>query len=449
MGRRLLALTVISGILYIIKEVLPESLIEPGAIATLSFGFLILTSYIIAAVLARVGLPKITGYIVAGMLFGPSILGFMSNDVLSDLKLVDDLALTFIAFAAGGELRMAMLKERKRSIGSTLVCLIIIVLLGVTFSIVALRSFFPFTVGRPFIEALAIASILGVIAVARSPSSAIAIISETKASGRFTEMVLGVTVAADVLTIFLFAIVLSLAELALTPGKAFDFVFLIGIGSEVLFSLIIGAALGQIISFYLKSIKANFTVFILGVAFLVTKFSGAFGVWLDGEFGVHFHLEPMLICLTAGFFIQNVSKLGDSFLKVIDRSSLPIYAVFFSISGASLRLEALEETWLWALLLVVLRLVFVNMGTYLGGWLAKDPPIFQKASGLSFVTQAGVSLGLAKLVAEKFPDIGEGLATLVVATIAINQVIGPVTFKKALSLVGETKQARLAKLLKG
>ncbi len=429
--------------MYLVMAVLPASLIVPAASSTISFGFLILTAYLVARLLQRVGLPKITGYIFAGMLFGPSGLGLLQQATIEELKLVDDLALTFIAFAAGGELRLAMLRERRRSIALTLVCLIVFVLLGVTFSIIAFRSVFPFTAGRTFSQALSIAVICGVIAVARSPSSAIAIISETKARGPFTETVLGVTVAADVLTIFLFAIALSFAELALSADGSFDVVFLLGIGSEVAASLVIGLVLGRVVALYLDRVRTARTIFVLCAAFLVTKFSHGFAGLLDAEFNVHFHLEPMLICLTAGFCVQNLTKHGDAFLKVIDRSSLPIYAVFFALSGAALRLDALEQTWHWALVLVGLRAVFIYGSTFLGGRLAADPLRFQRASGLGFLTQAGVSLGLAKVVSERFPGFGNDLATLIVATIAVNQIIGPVAFKQALTYVGETKAAKL------
>jgi Kef-type K+ transport system membrane component KefB len=434
-------LIVISFIVYILVAVLPAQYVVADAGSTLLFGFLILSAYLAAALLRRLGFPMITGYIAAGMLFGPWMLGLLSHEVLGELKLVDDLALTFIAFAAGGELRLAVLKERKRSIVFTLFFQLSIVLVGVTLSILALKDFFPFTAGRAFAEALAVAVICGVVAVARSPSSAIAIISETKARGPFTEMVLGVTVAADVLAIFLFAIAFSFSEVVISPLKNVDFIFLIGIGSEVGASLILGLVLGRGISLYLEKVRSDLTIFILGMAFIITRFSYGLGALFEAEFDIQFHLEPMLICLTAGFFVQNRSKNGDAFLKVIDRSSLPIYAVFFAISGAALNLEALESMWLWALVLVFLRGVFIYIGAFVGGRLSSDPLRFQKASGLGFLTQAGVSLGLVKIVAEKFGSIGVDLATLLVATIAINQVLGPVALKQALSFVGETRAA--------
>ncbi len=444
--RHILVLLVISGIMYLLKGMLPESLSNPYASATLSLGFLIIASYLIAKILLKAGLPKITGYIVAGILFGPSVLGFLTQEVLDDLKLVDDLALTVIAFAAGAELRMSILKERKKSIAFTLVAQILIVIVGVTASIWAISGHFSITAGKPMAHVLAIAAICGVVAVARSPASVIAIISETGARGAFTEMVLGVTVAADVLTLFLFATVLSLAEILMSGAGGFDFVFLAGIGVEVVASVAIGFLLSIGIAAYFKHVNAQQMIFVLGLAFLVTKFSSGLAWLLDDQFELHFHLEPMLICMTVGFFVQNRSAYGDRFLKTIERASLPIYATFFAISGATLALATLRETWHFALVLVVLRIVFLYVGSWVGGRLATDPRPFQKVSGLSFLAQAGVSLGLAKIVGERIHGVGPELCALIIAAIGLNQILGPITFKWALSYVGETKDKRTSSI---
>ncbi len=422
---------------------LPGEFVVLNATGTLSFGFLILSAYLLAALLKRFELPQITGYILAGMLLGPSILGFLSTEALEDLKLIDDLALAFIAFAAGAELRLGSLRKRRRSIAYGTACSLIIVFMGVVSAVLAFRSVFPLTAGLSFVQAFAVASILGVIAVARSPSSAIAIISETRSRGPFTDTVLGVTVVADVLTIFLFAVALSFMEATLLRGGAFDYRFFLGVGSEVLLSVIIGVVVGKGVVLYLQKVKVELIVFILGTAFLVTKASHWFAHLLDNQFDIRFHLEPMLICLTAGFFIQNRSKTGPTFLKVIERSSLPIFAVFFALSGAALELGALKTTWHFAVGLVFLRGALIWGSAKVGGHLAGDSVRFNKAYGFAFLTQAGVSLGLAKVIADRFGDLGTDLATLIIAAIAINQVVGPVAMKQALSFVGETKRARL------
>jgi Kef-type K+ transport system membrane component KefB len=126
-------------------------------------------------------------------------------------------------------------------------------------------------------------------------------------------------------------------------------------------------------------------------------------------------------------------------METIDRSSLPIYVIFFSLAGAALKIDALSQTWLIALLLVAVRSLLIWIGAYLGGSLAGDPSRMRRMSGLSFITQAGVSLGLAGIVARSFPEWGAALSTTIVAIVALNQIIGPITFKLALGAVGEAR----------
>jgi Kef-type K+ transport system membrane component KefB len=126
-------------------------------------------------------------------------------------------------------------------------------------------------------------------------------------------------------------------------------------------------------------------------------------------------------------------------MEQVDRSSLPIYVIFFSLTGAALDITALKETWLIAVMMATVRFVLVWLGAYLGTSLSGDPPLFRRMAGLSFITQAGVSLGLAGIVMSRFPDWGAALATTIVAIIALDQLIGPIAFKFALSAVGEAR----------
>jgi Kef-type K+ transport system membrane component KefB len=147
----------------------------------------------------------------------------------------------------------------------------------------------------------------------------------------------------------------------------------------------------------------------------------------------------MLISVTAGFWVQNFSRGGGAFMDRIGRSSLPIYVIFFSLTGAALEINALRHTWEIACLLVVVRFALIWIGSYAGAALAGDPPEYRRLAGLCYVTQAGVSLGLAGIVVRRFPEWGVQLATVVVAVIAINQLIGPILLEYALTASGEAR----------
>ena len=436
---RIAALAIIIALMGLALFAFGDAVIFADARSTMTFGFLLLTAYLIGDVLSRFKLPKITGYILAGILFGPHLLDLVSAGTVQELKLIDDLALTFIAFAAGGELRLAGLRERRKSITLNVFFQTVMVFLGVAAFAMAARSLLPFLEGKPAAHSLAVALLLGTFAVARSPSSAIAIISECKARGPFTETVLGVTVVIDALVIILFAAMVSIGQVLITPGVEIDFRFISMIFIALGGSILGGIGLGWIILLYMKYVRAEVLVFILALAFMVTLFSRQFAMLLDDAFDVALHLEPMLICVTAGFWVRNFSPDGGLFMATIDRSSLPIYVIFFSLTGAALKVDALSQTWLIALLLVAVRCLLVWLGAYLGGSLSGDPPRLRRMSGLSFIAQAGVSLGLAGIVTRSFPEWGAALSTTIVAIVALNQIIGPIAFKFALGAVGEAR----------
>ncbi len=156
--------------------------------------------------------------------------------------------------------------------------------------------------------------------------------------------------------------------------------------------------------------------------------------------GLEIHLEPLLICAAAGFTIQNWSHQGPRLLGAMDQVALPVYVVFFTMAGARLDLGALAASWGLAVALAGFRIVMIMLGTRLATSLAGDPAPFRRYCWLGFVTQAGLSLALISQIESRFPDWGPGLATTLVAVIAINQLIGPAAFKMALEKVGEARK---------
>lgn len=441
--RRLIALLIVIGFMLLTLIDYPAAMTYPWARTTFAFGFLLMAAYLMGDVLANFKMPKITGYILAGIVFGPYVLNLVPLESVRDLGLVDDLALTFIALAAGGELRLKELRNRKKSILLTVAFLTLIVFVGMSLFVVIARPLMPFLDGKSFVHVLAVAAIVGTFAVARSPSSAIAIISETKARGPFTEMVLGVTVLMDVGVIAFFAIVVTICQAAVSTTGGMDYRLIVTMTLEIVGSIGAGLLLGWGMMLYIKHIKVELMIFIIGVAFLTTFGSKQFAAFMYTELGIVFHLHAMLICITAGFLIQNYSPSGRIFMEKIDHVSLPIYVIFFAHVGADLDIRTLKATWLIAILLVTARCLLIWLGAFVGGKIAGDSAVMRRWSGPSFITQAGVSLGLAGIVKARFPEWGAAVATMIVAVITLNQVIGPVTFKLALSAVGETREARL------
>ncbi len=405
-----------------------------------SLGFVLLAAYACAQMFKTLGLPLLTGYLFAGIVSGPHVAGLLTKDLVENLKLVDELALSFIALSAGGMLRWDFLKERMKAI--------LLNLSFQTFFIFALTcGFFMLTASLfgSFSElsssqTAALAMLLGVAAVARSPSSAIAVISETRAKGVFTETVLGVTVAMDVVIIVLFTVVLSAAKTMLLPQSPGMWVSMVAVLPEILGALVIGLLLGKAIALYIDRIGKDIPLFLLLFAFSVTRVSIWFEHWVHDLLHVSMTLEPLLICMSAGFTVQNFSRTGPDFLESLDRFSLPVYVLFFALAGAALDLGALLKTWPLAVGLAAVRTVGLLGGSWLAGTLSQDPPLHNRFAWMAYLTQAGVAIGLARLTERQFPEMGLYLTTIVLAAITINQMAGPITFKAVLNMVKETNK---------
>jgi Kef-type K+ transport system membrane component KefB len=398
-----------------------EELGGPFTSSTVAVGFVLLTGYMAGKMAHRYKLPRITGYILVGILVGPYLLDLVSHEMTRQLQLINGLALSLIALTAGGELRLRELQPIWKSLFA--ITFLHVALLGVVFTgfVCLFGGWFPFLKGASWQTLLVVGSILGVLAAASSPAVAMAIINECRSEGPVTRSVLGVTVIKDIFVIILFSAVLAVGRGILEPEIPLDWAFLGVVSLEILVSLCVGILLGALIFLYLRFVNAENTLFVSGVCFICA------------ELGLAFHLEPAIIALSAGFFMENVyAQRSDRLVHAIEQGSFPVYILFFCLAGAVLNVEALKQMWPLALILVGLRILVLMGATALGARLGRASEGMRRLGWYGFVAQAGVSLGLAAMLLRAFPDWAGPLQTLIVAIIAINQLIGPIGFRYAL-----------------
>ena len=438
--RRIFTLSAVGVLVWLLLRIIEISPSAAPAESTFMLGFALLSAALLGEIVEHLRLPRITGYILAGMLFGPFAVNLLSSRALEPLSALNDMAFAFIGLAAGTELKLATLKGQWRSIVLLIVCTSTVVMVGIGGFVFVTASRTGFLGDLTPLQILAVAAMVGVIAAARSPSSAIAIIDETKADGPFTETILGVSVAMDIVVICLFAVATALVGVAFAPEQGLDLVFALEVAGAIAVSIVLGVVLGAVIGLYLKRKGPQVSLVIVGLCFLVYRLSEITGRYLVQTHGLEIHLEPLLICAAAGFTIQNWSHQGPRLLGAMDQVALPVYVVFFTMAGARLDLGALAASWGLAVALAGFRIVMIMLGTRLATSLAGDPAPFRRYCWLGFVTQAGLSLALISQIESRFPDWGPGLATTLVAVIAINQLIGPAAFKMALEKVGEARK---------
>ncbi len=405
-----------------------------------SAGFLIisLASKQIGAYFSKAKLPLISGFLFAGVIAGPFVLGLIPEAALRPLRFVDELSLAVIAFAAGSELYLKELRGQFKNITWVTIGLVVVTFSVGSTTVFLLAGYIPFMQAMPLTTRIAVSMLAGSILVARSPSSAIAIVNELRAKGPFTKTALGVTVIMDVVVIFLFAFNSSAADAILTNvGINLGFAGLLIF--ELALSLFAGWLLSKIL---LLILAAPVRQMVKNVLVLLT----GYGIFLGSAFlrtTTHEYLpfeillEPLLVGMIASFLITNYSQYRAEFHKVLHDVGPPIYVAFFTLTGASLALDILVQVWSIALILFVVRIIAIFLGSFTGGTIAGAPKQHNRLAWMAYITQAGVGLGLAKEVAVEFPEWGSAFATMIISVIVLNQIVGPPFFKWVINTVGE------------
>ncbi len=405
----------------------------PYGTSTLYLGALLLASYLAGRAARVISLPQITGYLIIGIVMGPHVLGILPQEVVEEFRFVNGVALALIALSAGGELRLDSLRERFLSIATITTFQIVFMFVFVVMAVYVARGQIDFLRDEPPRVAFAVALLFGLVAVAKSPATTIAVITEERARGILTDTVLGITVLKDVVILILIAILIPLAALIVSPEEGFSFEQVREILLAIAGSLAMGVALGWLATHYLKRVREYRVLFVLGLAFVCVFL----GDWL--------HLESILIAMAAGFFVQNYSRQGRRLLHALEANALPIYALFFAVAGADLNITVLKRAWVVATAIILTRVVALWISTRMAAGLVGDPPVIRKYAWMGFLAKAGVTLGIANLIRERFDVWGVEVATVIIAMIAVNQLVGPPAFRWALITAGESYASRKRK----
>ena len=406
-------------------------------------GFLIiaLASNQIARSFQKIRLPLITGLIFTGIISGPHIIGLIPETAKDHLQFINEIALAFIAFAAGAELYLRELRSRFKSIKWNTFGQLVVTFVFGSIAVYFCASYIPFMADMSVAAKISVSTITAAIFVARSPASAIAVINELRAKGPFVQTVMGVTVVKDFLVIILFSICLALGE-SMIGGEEFNSLSIVVIVVELFLSFGLGFfVFGQLLKLVLsfKIIRPAKTIMVLLVGFGSYVLSHALKEVSLIAFAHSIHLEPLLMSILASFYVTNYTKYRPEFLNILEKTATPIYIAFFTLTGATLAVNVIGSVIGVALILFTIRIATMIIGAYAGGIMAGDPMKQNHLGWMPYVTQAGVGLGLATVIADEFPGWGDEFATVIIAVIVINQFIGPPLFKWAIYKLGEDR----------
>jgi len=418
-------LAVFGTLLFFLARKVPEAHGAMGVIA--GFGFLLVAGTLVSEMVAPLGLPHLTGYLVAGIASGPHVLGLVDEHTVKSLSPVNTLALCLIALAGGAELDLASVRRGARSLAWAQLVQTTAVFgaLGGTF--IASRSLIPFARTLPVGALIAVALLWGSLAVSRSPSATLGILSQTRATGPVASFTLAFVMASDVIVVVLVATVLGSVRSLIDPAASFSLGSFTTLGHELFGSVAIGTTLGLVIAAYLRLVNRQMLVVLLALGF---------GVSTVLEY---LRFDSLLTFMVAGFIVRNMSNQGGKFVEYIEQTGTVVYVVFFAIAGADLDVPLLRSLWPAALILSAARAAVTWGASRAAARLAGDSPMLLRWGWSGLVSQAGLTLGLSLLIAREFPSFGTAFRALVIATVAINEMVGPVLFKLGLDRTGETR----------
>jgi len=407
---------------------------------TISFFLIAIAAKQIGSFFSRYGLPYITGYLLAGTLAGPFILGLMPSESTTELRYIDELSLAVIAFVAGSELYLKELRSRLRPILLNTAGITVTALILIGIAVFVLTSLIPFTAALPVTSKIAVAVLGATILLALSPASTIAVIQEVRARGAFSKTVLSITVVMDVVIIVLFAVSAALAGVLLN-GEPLNVGFLFFLVLDLSIAAAAGYITARLISLLLSTTLHQWVK--IGLILLIGLGIFASSFYIDSlKTGIH--IEPLLICMIAGFVVTNFTPNRTQFADLLHDVSPFIYVAFFTLTGIALKLDVLIASGLIALGLFLVRMFSIFVGSFLGSTLAGEPANYRRVMWLGLITQAGIALGLSREVAVEFPSLGDDFATLIISVVVLNEIFGPLFLKYALRRVGESHEPETA-----
>ena len=422
--RRLLALALVVAVILCARLVAAAG--PPGRpSAALALGFTVIAAMLTGELLRRFRLPRITGYLLFGVLVGPYAGNLITEAMAQQLRPINGIATTLIAFIAGLTLNFERLERRVEGI-RTFITWLLVVAIFVLFAVAwAAWPLLPFAPGATGLARLTMSALFAVVVISFSPTMTAAVISETNARGRVSDVVLATVVVADLVALVLFAVLMQGGRLVLHEGAG-EVSALVRLAWEIGGAIAFGGLVGASFALYLKYMGREVTLVLLGVCALLSQVGSAQ------------RLEPLLAAMTAGLVIQNVAvPQGDALKTALRRGALPVLIVFFVSTGVSLQLDAFRSMGLIALALALVRLAVIRAGVGLGLRAAAMSPETANPIWAGLISQAGITLGLASVLASEFPEWAGGVQTLVIALIAADELIGPTLFRMSLVRTGE------------
>jgi len=398
-------------------------------------GIILFTGFVFGEFAVKIRLPKVTGYIIAGVLLNPDLFKFIPKSFIDSTDIITNIALSFITFSIGGTLLYSRLKKLGRGIGYITVFEAEAAFLAVAIGFLLASPFLLKVPGSTWLTTFVPFSLLiAALASPTDPTTILAIVHEYNAKGEVSSTVMGVAAFDDALGIINYSIATTLAasfishaHFSLYPSILKPFVI-------ILASISLGALFGLLFNIFTVFMKKETEgAFIVLIFALLPLCFGAANL---------LNFDELLATMSMGVIVINFNINRDKIFKILERYTEElVFVLFFTISGMHLELSIFLKASLIVLLFIIFRTAGKFFGTFIGSTLAGSSDKVKRYTVGGLIPQGGIVVGLALLIKQNpvFANIADIIINTVIGATVIHELVGPVLSKIALKKCGEIK----------
>lgn len=396
-------------------------------------GVAIIVSFYMGRVARLVKLPSLIGYMIVGVILGPSVFHLFDGTSVEKFSFITEVALGFVAFSIGSELNMSSLRRLGKGIISIIIAESFGAFIVVTLAIYILTRDLPMSL------------IFGSMAPASAPAGTVAVIQEYKAKGSLTKTLYAVVGFDDGLAIIIFGFAAALAKnLLITEASGTSenvLQALLEPAREIGLSILIGTVVGWLFFRIVRKLQSTRDILIVVFGFIL----------LSTGLSTRWHLSLILTNMVVGFVLANARHES-----LLHRVSAPLseimpllFVLFFCLAGANLQLSALPALGIVGIVYIFGRTAGLIGGARIGAIFGHVEDKVKKYVGLGILSQAGVAIGLSLIIKHDFIlldekyelphalKIGSSVLATITATCIFFEIIGPILTKIALKKAGE------------
>lgn len=384
----------------------PELFITLGTILAAALGF--------AALIDRFRVPKVTAYLLVGMLAGPYGFGWVPTDTLHSLEPFAELAMALVLFNLGTQFPVSQLRRLRRllplSLGEQLATMVVV------------------TAGLWLATGdIVNAVLLGTLALATAPATTVLVLKDIQSRGPVTDLANGLVVLNNLTCILLFETLLLLF-VHHSGSSTISVTTLIG---RFAGALLLGFLSGLLVS-YFSGLLSSKTWLIM----LVAAATGLLGVC------ELFQIPYMLAFLTMGAIVASFSTESKELKGQIDNPVALLCVIFFVFHGSELDLQQFYRAGILGGGYIVCRIIGKYLGIFSSAAAVGEIEDVRKWLGLTLFAQAGAALALCAIALKHDPVIGRQLQTIILGSVAFFEILGPLCIRFGVLRAGEIPISR-------